>query len=155
MQATAERTSVNVWAASIVAGVIGGTLIDTFLVFANHATYVQIWQFVASGIVGGAAFASPNYAILGFAMHFAISIVWASIYAWAAFGPMPALARAPVLSGLLYGVVVMIGMTIVLMVNHVGAAGIPDAATLVKSLIAHTVFFGLPVALYVSRAAHG
>jgi len=155
MQATAERSSANVWAAGVVAGVIAGALIDTFLVIANHATYLQIWQFVASAIVGGAAFASPSYAILGFAMHFAISIVWASIYAWAAFGPVPALLRAPVLSGLLYGIVVMVGMTVVLMVNHVGPAGIPDAGTLVKSLIAHTVFFGLPVALYVSRAAHG
>jgi hypothetical protein len=153
MQATAERARANVWAVGIVAGTIGGALIDTFLVFANHATYVQIWQFVASAIVGGVAFASPNYAILGFAMHFAISIVWASIYAWAAFGPVPALARAPVIAGLLYGVVVMIGMTLVLIVNHVGPAGAPDPGTLVKSLIAHTVFFGLPVALYVSRAA--
>ena len=154
MQATAERASANVWAVGFVAGVIGGALIDTFLVIANHATYIQIWQFVASAVVGGAAFASPSYAILGFAMHFAISIVWASIYAWAAFGPVPALFRAPVLSGLLYGVVVMIGMTLVLIVNHVGPAGVPDAGTLAKSLIAHTVFFGLPVALYVSRAAH-
>jgi hypothetical protein len=153
MQATAERARAHVLAAGIVAGVIGGALIDTFLVIANHATYIQIWQFVASALVGSAAYASPSYAILGFAMHFAISIVWASIYAWAAFGPVPTLVRAPVLSGLLYGIVVMIGMTVVLMVNHVGPAGIPDAGTLVKSLIAHTVFFGLPVALYVSRAA--
>lgn len=153
MQATADRARENVWAAGIVAGVIAGALIDTFLVIANHATYIQIWQFVASAIVGGAAFASPNYAILGFAMHFAISIVWASIYAWAAFGPMPALARAPVISGLLYGVVVMLGMTILLMIQHVGPPGVPDPGTLLKSLVAHTVFFGLPIALYVSRAA--
>jgi hypothetical protein len=153
MQATADRARANVWAAGIVAGVIGGALIDTFLVVANHATYVQIWQFVASAIVGGVAFSSPTFALLGFAMHFAISIVWASIYAWAAFGPMPALARAPVVSGLLYGVVVMIGMTLLLIVKHVGPSGAPDAGTLLKSLIAHTVFFGLPVALYVARAA--
>jgi hypothetical protein len=153
MQATADRARANVWAVGIVAGVFAGALIDTFLVIANHATYVQIWQFVASAIVGGAAFASPSFAILGFAMHFAISILLASLYAWAAFGPMPALARAPVLSGLLYGIVVMTGMTLVLMFNHVGPAGVPDPGTLVKSLIAHTVFFGLPVALYVGRAA--
>jgi hypothetical protein len=153
MQATAERPRAHALAAGMVAGVIGGAFIDTFLVIANHTTYVQIWQFVASALVGGAAYASPAYAILGFAMHFAISIVWASIYAWAALGPVPALARAPVLSGLLYGVVVMIGMTMVLVVNHVGPAGVPDPATLVKSLIAHTVFFGLPVALYVTREA--
>jgi hypothetical protein len=153
MQATAERARSNVWAAGIAAGLIGGALIDTFLVLVNHSSFIQIWQFVASALVGGAAFTSPSYAILGFAMHFVISIVWASIYAWAAFGPLPALARAPVLLGLLYGVVVMIGMTLLLAFNHFGPAGGPDPATLVKSLIAHTVFFGLPVALYVSRAA--
>src|ERR1700736_6752057 len=150
MQTTAERTHVNVWAAGVVSGLIGGALIDTFLAVANHASYIQIWQFVASALVGAAAFASPSYAMLGFVMHFVISIVWASIYAWAAFGPLPVLARLPVAYGLIYGVVLMIGMTALLMVQHIGPAGAPDPATLVKSLIAHTVFFGIPVALYVA-----
>ena len=153
MQTAAVRSRANVWAAGIVSGSIGGALIDGFLAVANHTSLIQIWQFVASALVGAAAFASPGYAILGFAMHFAISIVWASIYAWAAFGPLPALARLPVAYGLVYGVVVMIGMTVLLMIQHIGPAGVPDTATLVKSLIAHTVFFGIPVALYVGRAA--
>ncbi|HKW45300.1 MAG TPA: hypothetical protein VJN22_06535 [Candidatus Eremiobacteraceae bacterium] len=153
MQTAAARAHANVWAAGIVSGLIGGALIDGFLAIANHASLIQIWQFVASALVGAAAFASPGYAILGFAMHFVISIVWASIYAWAAFGPLPALVRTPVVSGLVFGVVVMAGMTLLLIVQHIGPSGAPDPATLVKSLIAHTVFFGIPVALYVGRAA--
>jgi hypothetical protein len=150
MQRAVERQNVNVIASAAVAGVTGGVLIDAFLAVANHMSPIAIWQFVASGLVGGVAYTSTSYAVLGFVMHFAISIAWALIYA-AAAGPLPALVRRPVLSGLLYGVVVMFGMTMLLALKHVGPAGVPDALTLTKSLIAHTVFFGLPVALVISK----
>ena len=150
MQRTATGLNAHVAAAGVVAGIIGGVLIDAFLAVANHVSPIGIWQFVASGLVGNVAFTSASYAGLGFVLHFAISIVWGLIFAWAA-ASMPALVRRPILSGLLYGVVVMLGMTMLLAFKHVGPAGLPDAGYLVKSLIAHTIFFGLPVALFVSK----
>jgi hypothetical protein len=75
-----DRTAVTI-GAGFAAGVLGGILIDAFLVVANHTGIISVWQFVASALVGPAAFSSQSYAALGFAMHFAISIVWASIYA--------------------------------------------------------------------------
>jgi hypothetical protein len=86
-------------------------------------------------------------------MHFAISIVWGLIFAALALGPLPWLVRRPLLGGLAYGIVVMIAMTALLVIKHVGPPGPPDAVTLVKSLVAHTIFFGVPVALYVASVA--
>jgi hypothetical protein len=150
MERAIERQNVNVVASTVVAGLAGGVLIDAFLAVVNHMSPITIWQFVASALVGGVAFTSTSYAALGFVMHFAISIAWALVYA-AAAGPLPALVRRPVLGGLLYGVVVMAGMTMLLVLKHVGPAGAPDTLTLAKNLIAHTVFFGLPVALTISK----
>src|SRR5579872_1754306 len=150
MQRSAARHDVNMIAAGVAAGVTGGVLIDAFLAVVNHMSPIAIWQFVASGLVGGVAFTSPSYAVLGFIMHFVISIAWALIYGAAALRA-PALVQRPVLSGLLYGVVVMLGMTMLLAIKHLGPAGVPDALTLAKNLIGHTVFFGLPVALTIAK----
>lgn len=146
-----DRAAVGI-GAGVVGGIIGGVLIDAFLAIAGHVSPIGIWQFVASALVGPAAFTSTSYAVLGFAMHFAISIVWGLIFAALAVGPLPGLARRPLLGGIAYGIVVMILMTTLVMLKHVGPPGPPDTATLISSLVAHTVFFGVPVALYVSSA---
>jgi hypothetical protein len=148
---TPDRTAVTI-GAGFAAGVLGGILLDAFLVVANHTSIISVWQFVASALVGPAAFSAQSYAVLGFAMHFAISIVWASIYAGLAIGPLPALARRPIIGGFLYGIIVMVAMTAILALKHVGPAGPPDTGTLIRSFIAHTIFFGIPVAWYVSLA---
>ena len=135
--------------AGVMGGVLGGVLIDSFLVIANHMPIVSIWQFVASAVVGGAAFTSPAYAALGAVVHFVTSIVWGVIFALLA-GAMPGLLRRPVLSGIVYGIGVMLAMTTLLIVKHLGPAGPPDPAMLIKSLIAHTAFFGVPVSLFVA-----
>jgi hypothetical protein len=140
-------------AVGVVAGIIGGILLDLFLVLANHTNIIQVWQFAASGVVGSIAFGAPSFALLGFFVHFLISIVWGVIYAWLSLSTWPFLTRSPIFGGLLYGVVVMIAMTTLLVIRHIGPGGPPDTGMLVKSLIAHTVFFGLPVALYVARAS--
>jgi hypothetical protein len=144
-----DRAAVNV-GAGVAGGILGGIFIDAFLTLANQTPIVAIWQFIASTLVGPAAFTSPSYAVLGFAMHFAISIVWGVIFAVLASGPIRALVRRPWLAGIAYGIVVMIAMTTGLALAHVGGGAAPSTAMLVKSLIAHTLFFGVPVALYVA-----
>lgn len=141
------------------AGILGGILIDAFLAVANQTSPIGIWQFVASALVGPVAFTSPWYAALGFVMHFLISSAWGLAYALVAAGPIPALVRHPWIGGIGYGVVVLIGMTFLLAIKHVGAPGVPDTPVVVKSLVANTLFFGLPVALYAAsalrRSPHG
>src|SRR5437899_5428144 len=118
--ASASDRAATAIGAGVMGGILGGILIDLFLTIANHMPIIGIWQFVASALVGAAAFSSPSYAALGFAMHFAISMVWGVVYAALAFGPMPALVRRPVLGGFAYGVLVMIVMTAATMLARVG-----------------------------------
>ena len=146
-----DRASIAI-GAGISAGILGGILIDAFLALANHVSPIGIWQFVASAVVGPTAFTSPWFAVLGFVMHFGISIAWGIIYAALVLGPLRVFALRPVIGGILFGVAVMIVMTALVVAKHVAPAS-ADAASLVKALIAHTAFFGLPVALYVSSAA--
>jgi len=143
-----DKTAATI-GSGVMGGIVGGIFIDAFLTIANHLPLVGMWQFVASALVGPAAFSSPSYALLGFFMHFAVSIVWGVIFAALAFGPVPALARHPVIGGIAYGVIVMIAMTALTTLKQV-APPPADAMALVKPLIAHTLFFGVPVALYVA-----
>ena len=150
MENVAPQIRTNAFVVGVMAGILGGILIDLFLIIANHANPIQVWQFIASGLVGSAAFTSASFAWLGLALHFFTSIVFGVVYAYAAIG-LRALARQPILSGLVYGVIVMIVMQFVTAIVHLSPAGPPEARMIIVGLIAHTVFFGLPVALYVAR----
>jgi uncharacterized membrane protein YagU involved in acid resistance len=91
-------------------------------------------------------------AALGCALHFLIALVAAAVYVVAS-RRLPVLIRRPVLSGLLYGVVVYVVMNWVV----VPLSAIPRgpfrpglAATLV---VIHMLFVGLPIALATARFA--
>ena len=132
---------------AIMAGILGAILVDLFLVLSHQAPFPGIYQFVASGLVGQAAFTSSSYIFLGVVMHFAISIVWALLYAFV----ITAMGRGKqwIVDGTIFGVIVMAGMTALLMAKGMGAA--PTTGALIGSLIAHIVFFGWPVAWYYGR----
>lgn len=132
---------------AVVAGIIGGILIDLFLVLTGSAPFPGIYQFVASGLVGKVAFSSPSYIWLGVVLHFVISIVWALLYAWAA-GAAHTLGRW-VLGGLVFGIVVMVVMQLVEKISHTSQP--MTFAAVVGGLIAHVVFFGWPVGWFLSR----
>lgn len=131
---------------AIVAGIIGGILIDLYLFAVHAAPFPGIYQYVSSALVGKAAFASPSYIWLGLAIHFAVAIGWALLYAYAV-SAMHA-ARRWVVGGLVLGVVVMIVMMIVQMVLKMA----PPLTTrnLVINLVGHVVFYGWPVAAYLA-----
>jgi len=137
----------------LVAGIIGGILIDAFLyvtqVMPAHGSIFGLWQFVASTALGPSAFANPNSAWLGLFMHVCTSIAWGVAFSYVAH-TRPGVSDHPYISGLVYGVIVMIIMDIVLMVSKSFAP--PTMQNTLIALIAHCIFFGLPVSLYVSRA---
>lgn len=149
MATTNVRTapSVSLLGQAVVAGVIGGVLIDTFLAIAMHRSPVMIWQFVASTIVGQGAFASPSYAVLGFVVHFTVSIVWALIYAYA-FGAIGQLKNW-VAGAIIWGIVVDACMNLIVTMR----TGSPWGPSFVQGLLPHIVFYALPVALYMARVA--
>lgn len=135
------------------AGLIGAVLIDAFLYVATlmpqHMPIAGMWQFVASTVLGKGAFADPNTAWLGLLMHIVISVAWGVAFAYVA-QTRPNVPAHPYISGIVYGVIVMILMQIVTLAANVPAT--LTAAALLTGLIAHTLFFGLPISLYVARA---
>lgn len=132
---------------AIVAGIIGGILIDLFLIVTRTAPFPGIYQFVASSLVGKVAFTSSSYIWLGVAMHFVVSIGWALIYAYSANAAH--FLRRWVVGGLIFGIVVMVAMQTIEILLHTGPALSVGIALI--TLISHIVFFGWPIAWYLSR----
>lgn len=133
---------------AVVAGIIGGILVDLYLFAVHAAPFPGIYQYVSSALVGKAAYSSPSYIWLGVAIHFAVSIVWALVYAYGA-NAMRALGRW-VVGGLVLGVAVMVVMTVGEMVMKIA----PPMTTrsIILGLIGHVVFYGWPVAGYLAWA---
>ena len=143
--------SVNTWAVGIVAGIIGGALIDLYLVIAHPLLHLaSIYQHIASNVVGPAALASPAYAWLGGAMHFGISAAWGVLYV-ALARRWPMFLTRPLIWGPIYGLLVMVVMNGLLVVK--GGAPPHTTMAILNTLVVHCVCFGLPVALYASYAA--
>jgi hypothetical protein len=139
----------------IVAGFAGAVLIDAYLlvtvVLVAHAvTLTGFYQFVASGAIGPSAYEGTSGAVLGVAVHLVVGVSWGVGYAYAA-AQTPQLRSRPVVSGIAYGIVVMLAMQLVEVAANVYK--IPGPALWFNTLVAHTLFFGLPVALIVARIA--
>lgn len=140
--------------AGSIAGAIGAVLIAEFLLgvplFSGGAfTPVPVLQFDASVLIGAVAFTNPSYAFLGLVLHFLVSIGWAIGYAYMA-ERQPQLVTRPWISGAAFGLVIYFAMLIVLVAANAYHA--PKPAEVGNGLIAHILFFGIPVALIVSRA---
>jgi hypothetical protein len=130
------------------AGVVGGIFIDAFLYAASlaphHASIISLWQFVASSAFGKIAYTSLSYAWAGLAMHFIVSIAWGIGYSYLS-ETQAAINRSPVFSGLMFGLIVYVVMQLAL--ASVGLLVINSGAQVAITICAHTVFFGVPVAL--------
>lgn len=103
---------------------------------------LAVWQFIASTAIGKTAFTTTSYAWLGLGMHFAVSIAWASGYAYLAQSKA-ALNAHPVISGLVFGVLVYVVMQIVLVGDN--NFHLPAPPAFFASLVEHCIF-GLVVA---------
>jgi predicted membrane-bound dolichyl-phosphate-mannose-protein mannosyltransferase len=142
-------------AAGIVAGIAGGILIDLFFLATAVASgsslgaaIAGLYDFVASAAIGRAAVTHPGSGIpLGIVLHFCVSIGWALGYVYLARSQRQ-LVRRPVVSGLVFGAIVFLFMSVTLV-----AAGLSEhpASAIAIGLIGHVVFYGLPVALVVAR----
>jgi hypothetical protein len=150
MQIVTSRASL---VPGLVAGAAGAVLVDAYLLIAlvgiGHVTTVTgFYQFVASSVLGKAAYAEPADAWLGVALHILVSLAWGVGYALVA-ASTPQVRSRPVTSGIVYGIVVMIAMQLVEVAANVYT--LPTTFSLVNSFVAHTLFFGIPVAYIVSK----
>ena len=145
------------WA--VVGGSIAGALDILFAI--SYAGYngmapAGLLQTVASGLLGKAAFSggSPTAAV-GLLCHFALAYLWAVIFVVAA-RRLPMLVRQPMLSGIVFGVVVFFTMRLVVL--PLSAFPYPVSFKpfgTVLDLLSHTLLFGVPIALATRRAYAG
>lgn len=152
VSATAERgTSSKVGSiivAGLVIGIVGGLDQATFAVLTQHATPVSFFQYIASSVLGLAAF-SGGYttALLGLLIHFVISLVVAGVFILAA-STITLLRRTVFLSALVYGAAVNFISGLLLPLT--AAPKLPfSTLLLVHGLVAGALSIGLPVAITV------
>jgi hypothetical protein len=142
----------------LIAGLIAGALdITAACVFygLRGVSPIRILQSVASGLLGAAAFSGgARTAALGFLMHVFIATSAAAVY-YAASRKLEVLRRRPVLSGLLYGVVVYLVMNQVVLPLSSVAKRPFVLGTAVIMVIIHMLCVGLPIALVTRHYDRG
>jgi hypothetical protein len=140
--------------AGLIAGVAAGVLIDVFLFAAQLAGGTPAdklagnFAFIAAVLIGPGAYANPLAVPLGIVLHFCVAIGWALGYVYLV-RTQPQLLTRPWISGAAYGLVVYVFMEIVLITA--GSYHRVAPRVLFTQLIAHAVFYGMPVAVIVSR----
>ena len=115
----------------------------------------QLLQWDASNAYGARAFSGGwSMAWRGLGMDFVVALFWAIVFTLL-YGTLPFVRRYPVPSGFFFGVIVMFVM--IFWIVPLGHA-IPMARTvphLVNVFVAHTFFFGVPLAMAVDGALTG
>ncbi|PFH11658.1 hypothetical protein BCF11_4111 [Collimonas sp. PA-H2] len=145
-----------IWAL-LVGGTIAGTLDILFaisLAAYNGMGPIRLLQMVASGAFGNAAFSGgAATAALGSIFHFALAYLWTTVFLVVAWR-VPALLSRPLVSGIVFGVVVFLAMR--LLVLPLSAFPFPVTFKPVGStldLLSHMLLFGVPIAISASKTA--
>jgi hypothetical protein len=118
---------------------------------------VRIFLVIAAGFLGGAALkGGAEVVILGTAIHVFVSVVAAVVYVFAARLWDDVLVRKPVISGLAFGAVCYVVMTlIVIPLSAIGYRPNPSIVNIWLSIAIHVFAFGLPIGLVSSWALFG
>ena len=112
-----------------------------------------IFQYVASGLLGRAAFSGGTKTfVLGLLLHFLNAFIFATIYYFASLW-LPTLIRRPFLWGPLYGVVVHLVMTFVVTPMSAAPVGKYPVPVMLNGVIGHALLVGLPIALIARWSA--
>lgn len=141
-------------AAGVAGGIAGGVVDALFLLcvaLAGGATFgkaLGLFVFIASVAIGPSAYSNSAALPVGILLHFCVAIGWALGYAYLTRS-QPQLLTRPIVSGIGFGLVVMIAMDAILV--FVGLYKLRDVPQFFTTLVGHCVFYGIPVALVVSR----
>ena len=142
---------------------LGGTFI--FLIECIHqwivitliqqTPYIAVWQYIASGILGNAAFEGGIItALLGVLIHLIISFVVAGVFILSA-ARILLVRRYPIAGSLLYGFGAFIVMNlIVLPLSAAPPLPVPTIPQTIESVIEHILAIGLPLGILVRRNAN-
>ena len=133
------------------AGIVGAALTTAELFFTTvmpvHGSLAALFRDIARVACGpnGVPFDALLFGIL---THLFVSIVWA--YGYADLDVRTAaLSRAPIVSGIVFGLLVFLGMQSILLSVHQFHTFTPLA--FLNNIVLHTLFFGIPIALIVAR----
>ena len=136
--------------ATLVVGVLDAT--DGVVFLGLHGQNpIQVLQYIASSLLGTRSFSGGlASAGLGLVLHFAVSLVVATIYILAS-RRVAVLRTQWVLMGLLYGAAVWAVMNLVVLPLTAVVPGPITTAALVNGIIGHALFVGLPSAFFAKR----
>lgn len=145
------------WA--LLAGLLAGTLDMLFATgfwSLRGVAPQRILQSVAAGLLGRDAFTGGHAtAMLGLALHYVIAVAMAVAYVWAA-RDMPPLRRRPWLPGAIYGVLLFVFMSFVVVpLSASPRGGAMPASWIVCSVLAHVMLVGWPCAWFARRGWDG
>ncbi len=137
----------------LVVGILDGLFALIFYGMILGVPRLRIFQSVASGLLGRAAFEGGlKTFLLGVLLHFIVATCIAAVY-YAASLKLPILIRRAVVCGLIYGLIAYLVMNYV--VIPLSAIGLRPFSLRVflPAFIAHAFLVGLPVALLARRSA--
>ena len=140
--------------AGLVAGLAAGILLDVFLFAMQLATgtppdkLAGNFVFIAAVLLGPSAATNPAAVPLGIVLHFCVAIGWALGFVYLVRS-QPQLVTRPWISGAAFGLVVYVFMEIILITAGLYHRVAPGLLT--TQLVAHIVFYGIPVAVISSR----
>lgn len=134
-------------------GVLDGLFALTFYGLVLGVPKLRIFQSVAAGLLGRAAFeGGVRTFLLGVLLHFAVATCIAAVY-YAASLKLPVLIRRAVVCGLVYGLLAYLVMNYVVIPLSAATPGRFSLRTFLPAFIAHAFLVGLPVALLARRSA--
>lgn len=140
-----------------VAGLIAGTLDITGACVVSWlragVAPVRVFQSVASGLYGSASYTlGAKTAVIGLVLHFIIATTWAVVY-YLASRKLSFLISQPIISGVLYGVVVYLFMNfVVIPLSAIAKRPTPPPLSgRIIGLLIIICCIGLPIAIIVRR----
>jgi hypothetical protein len=137
----------------LIAGTCDITYATGFSYLRSGVAPSRILQSVASGVLGRAAFeGGTRTATLGLGLHYLNALIITTIFFLVARA-RPDLVRRPVLTGVVYGIVVYLVMNyVVIPLSAIGAIGYPPPAIWITGVLVHMFLIGVPIALTARRA---
>lgn len=142
----------------LVAGVLDITYACVHWNIAHDVAPMRIFQSVAAGLLGrdAAVAGGWNTASLGLLLHFVMATIMAAFFV-AASRAAPAVNRAPLLSGTIYGLGLYAVMNFIVVPFSAAGDGTIQAPEFNQfffgGLLAHTLLLGVPIAFIAKRFA--
>jgi hypothetical protein len=140
---------------AILAGVVGAIAIDAYLSITlplmHVANGIQLSQWDASNFLGSEAFRGGlSTAAIGFGVHLCVSVAWGIVFALV-YSRIAWVRSHALLSGLIFGAIVMQVMAYAVVPLGHASHPAPALAGWLNNFVAHTLFFGVPVAWVVAH----